>query len=95
MFNNQLNENRVIEQTEINSLSFCLSFKGGIVRNGQKKLCSEFFRSELYRLSKNSVNIMIPSYSGWYKDDVYGMYSLDQSSISRLTLILKKLLLQF
>ena len=78
MFNNQLNENRVTEQTEINSLSFCLSFKGGIVRNGQKKLCSEFFRSELYRLSKNSVNIMIPSYSGWYKDDVYGMVFLNR-----------------
>lgn len=78
MFNNQLNENRVTEQTEINSLSFCLSFKGGIVRNGQKKLCSEFFRSELYRLSKNSVEIMIPSYSGWYMDDVYGMVFLNR-----------------
>ncbi len=78
VFNNPLYENKVTEQTEINSLSFCLSLKGDIVRSGQKKLCSELFRSEVYRLSKNSVEIMIPSYSGWYMDDVYGMVFLNR-----------------
>ena len=72
-----LDENKVTEKTEINSLSFCRSLKEDIVKSGQVNLCSEFFRAVIYRLSKYSVEIMIPSYSGWYNDDVYGMVFLN------------------
>lgn len=84
VFTNSLDENKVIEKTEINSLSFCRFLKEDIVKSGQVNLCSEFFRAQIYRLSKYSVEIMIPSYSGWYNDDVYGMVFLNRQMYPNL-----------
>jgi hypothetical protein len=65
-------ENVVIEEKELNSKNLCLKIKGEIVKTGQERLCSAFFRSEIYRLAKTNIEIMIPSYPGWYNDDKYG-----------------------
>ena len=70
---------KVIEKGDLNSPKFSLTFKPEIVRLGQEKRCSTFFRAEIYRVSKCSTEIMIPSRSGWYKDEEFGWVFLERS----------------
>ena len=70
---------KVIEKGDLNSPKCSLTFKPEIVRSGQEKRCSTFFRAEIYRVSKCSTEIMIPSRSGWYKDEECGWVFLERS----------------
>lgn len=70
---------KVIEKGDLNSPQCSLIFNSDIVRSGQEKRCSTFFRAEIYRVSKYSTEIMIPSRPGWYNDEVYGWVFLERS----------------
>ncbi len=72
-------EAKVIEIGDLNSPRCSLIFKPEIVRSGQEKRCSAFFRAEIYRVSKFSTEIMIPSRPGWYNDEVFGWVFLERS----------------
>lgn len=71
-------ENVIIEEKELNSKNLCLKLKGEIVKVGQEALCSEFFRSEINRLAKFNIEIMIPLHPGWYNDERYGWMYLSR-----------------
>ncbi len=77
-------ENVVIEEKELNSNNLCLKLKGEIVKSGQEQLCSTFFRSEIYRLAKMNIEIMIPLYPGWYNDEKYGWLFLSREKYINL-----------
>lgn len=68
---------KVIEKGVLNSPKCSMEFKSEIVKVGQEKLCSDFFRTEIYRVSKSSTEIMIPSRPGWYNDEVFGWVFLE------------------
>lgn len=77
-------DHKVVELGDINSLRFSLILNGEIVKPGQEALCSMFFRSETNRLAKLNVEIMIPLYPGWYKDDKFGWVYLSRCNYTNL-----------
>lgn len=77
-------EHKVVELKDINSPKLSLLLKGEIVRTGQEALCSEFFRSEINRLAKMNIEIVIPLYPGWYNDDRYGWMYLSREKYKNL-----------
>lgn len=70
-------ENVVIEKQELSHKFLCNKVKGEIVKTGQETLCSDFFRSEILRLANENIEIMLPSYPGWYYDEKYGWIFLN------------------
>lgn len=75
---------KVIEKGDLNSPQCSLIFKPEIVRSGQEKLCSAFFRAEIYRVSKRSTEIMVPTHPGWHFDEKYGFVFLDRMRYKEL-----------
>ena len=75
---------KVIEKGDLNSPQCSLIFKPEIVIADQEKRCSAFFRAEIYRVSKRSTEIMLPTHPGWHFDEKYGFVFLDRMRYKEL-----------
>lgn len=61
----------VVEYDDLSDSDFCDRIQASVVKPGKSKLCSMFFRSEILLHEDDNIEITIPSYPGWYRDDRY------------------------
>lgn len=73
-----INGNVVIEKQDISKTLFCHQVKSEVVFQGQETLCNEYFRSEILQLANENIEVMIPSYPGWYFDEKFGWIFLSR-----------------
>lgn len=76
---------KVMEEAALNSSQCSTAFNPEIVRPFQEKRCSIFFCTEIYRVSQNSREIIIPSRPGWYYDECYGWVFLNKDRYEKLS----------